>query len=211
MVGGEKFCWQAAKEAQRSFIRCFAEIRLKEMNILVTKQQQESASPFPLNAHRHHQTVSGQFCVTSHTWTFQTGGAPHFIDLTEEVSGLVTRSGILCGQVHVFSKHTTAAIVVNEQEPMLLSDIGDLLARLVPATAYYRHDDLSIRTVNLHAGVEDQANGHAHCQHLFLGSSCHLPILNRCLDAGQWQRIFLVELDSPRIREVVVQISGVKA
>lgn len=164
----------------------------------------------PQPAQKSHERVEGPFCVASHTWTLQTGEVPHFIDLTEEVNELVKRSGIHSGQVHVFSKHTTAAIVVNEHEPMLIADIGDVLARLVPATAYYRHDDLRIRTLNLPAGSENQANGHAHCQHLLLGGSGHLPILDGRLNVGPWQRIFLVELDSPRTREVMVQISGVQ-
>src|SRR6266480_3218126 len=37
-------------------------------------------------------------------------------------------------------------------------------------------------------------------QHLFIGASCHLPVIEGSLELGQWQRIFLVELDRTRTR-----------
>jgi thiamine phosphate synthase YjbQ (UPF0047 family) len=35
-----------------------------------------------------------------------------------------------------------------------------------------------------------------------------LPILGRRIHLGRWQRIFLVELDGPKARQVTVQIMG---
>ena len=180
---------------------------------MVVKRQRRrnpQAVDLPQNVQEYTHSVSGQFAIVNRTLTFQTGAAPHFIDLTETVNRLVCHTGIQSGTVHVFSKHTTAAIVVNEHEPLLLSDMRNLLARLIPSTLYYRHNDANIRTINVFPGVEDH-NGHAHCQFLLLGGSCHFPLQDGSLDLGQWQRIFLVELDSPRTREVVVQISGVYA
>ena len=54
-------------------------------------------------------------------------------------------------------------------------------------------------------------NGHSHCQHLLLGSSETIPIANGFLALGQWQRIFVVELDESKItpREIVVQVMGI--
>jgi len=152
--------------------------------------------------------VAGPFVVASQTLTLQTDLAPHFLDLTPTVTTLVKQTDVIAGSILVFSKHTTAAIVANEKEPLLLEDLADLLCRLAPPAAQYRHDDLSIRTVNLAA--DEPKNGHAHCQHLFLGCSIQFPILNGSLDLGQWQRIFLVELDSPRARQVVLQVSGIR-
>ena len=179
---------------------------------MVAKQQRDTSLRVfhpHLSAQKHHPVVGGQFVVVSHTLMFQTGEAPHFIDLTPTVGELVHHAKVQSGMVHIFSKHTTTAIAVNESEPLLLSDMRDLLERLIPSTRYYRHDDMAIRTVNLPFGIEEKANGYAHCQSLFLGGSYHFPLLNGCLDLGQWQRIFLVELDGSRMREVVVQISGV--
>src|SRR6185436_8727014 len=104
-------------------------------------------------------------------WTEQ---ALQFIDITDEVRAIVERSGIVSGQVTVFSQHTTAAVIVNEHEPLLLNDMARTLSRLAPAGDYYEHNDFSIRTVNMFA--DECANGHSHCQHLFLGSSETVPI-----------------------------------
>ena len=58
-----------------------------------------------------------------------------FIDLTDRLEALVVQSGIRFGFVNVQSLHTTAAIVVNENEPLLLSDFADALERSAPARA----------------------------------------------------------------------------
>jgi secondary thiamine-phosphate synthase enzyme len=157
-----------------------------------------------------HSLAVKEWSIVSETITINTPEAPHFIDLTEIVQDVIVRESIVIGTALIFSKHTTAAVVVNEHEPLLLEDISDLLERLVPhtMTANYRHDDMDIRTVNL---VENEPlNGHAHCQHLFLGASLQIPIKAGRLDLGQWQRVFLVELDRPRPRQVVIQLTGVQ-
>ncbi len=116
------------------------------------------------------------------------------------------RSEVQSGFVVVFSKHTTAAIKINENEPLLLKDMEHFLERAASKDAYYGHNDFAIRTVHMH---EDECpNGHAHCQHLMLGTSEMVPIMNGQMCFGSWQRIFLVELDIPRRRDVVVQIVG---
>lgn len=157
-----------------------------------------------------HSFVAREWIIVNETITIATGDAPHFIDLTEAVQDIIQRAGMVIGSALIFSKHTTAAVVVNEHEPLLLEDISELLTRLIPHTEIvnYRHDDMRIRTVNL---VEDEPlNGHAHCRHLLLGSSIQLPIKAQRLDLGQWQRLFLVELDRPRSRQVVIQLSGIQ-
>lgn len=166
----------------------------------------------PVEKHtRERQTraICGQYTVLSTTVTLSTEEAPHFFDLTDVVQALIEQSDIRAGTALIFSKHTTAAIAVIEHEPLLLDDIAEMLQRLIPPSSChrYRHDDFSVRTVNMTEDERD--NGQAHCQHLFIGTSCHLPIIEGSLELGQWQRIFLVELDSPRSRQVVVLVSGV--
>ena len=56
---------------------------------------------------------------------------------------------------------------------------------------------------------DECANGHAHCQHLFLSTSETIPIIEGELAMGQWQHIFLIELDQPRSRRVLVNVIGV--
>ena len=149
---------------------------------------------------------ASQFLVAGETLEYATTHAHQFVDITDDVRAVVARSGVSFGQVAIFSSHTTAAIIVNEHEPLLLNDMARLLARLAPAGDYYEHNDFSIRTVNM--TEEECANGHAHCQHLMLGTSETIPVHNGEIQLGRWQRAFLVELDHARQRSVFVQAMG---
>ena len=141
----------------------------------------------------------------------ESSSAPEFIDITERVAELVADSNVRSGWALVFSKHTTAAITIQENEPLLLTDMANFLERLSPKTGHYRHNDFSVRTVHMH---EDECpNGHSHCQHLSLGSSETIPVIEGELALGQWQRIFMVELDGEKAtqvgrRELIVQVMG---
>src|SRR5438094_5351842 len=137
---------------------------------------------------------------------FQTTAAREFLDVTDQVAGVVRRSRISQGWVSAFSKHTTAAVVLQENEPLLLQDMSGLLERLSAAAGVYQHNDLSRRTGEM--DPDECANGHAHCQHLLLGSSENIPVAEGSLDLGRWQRIFLLELDRGRDRQLVVQVFG---
>jgi secondary thiamine-phosphate synthase enzyme len=140
------------------------------------------------------------------TLNFRTTGARQFLDITELVAAVVQRSGVSQGWVTAFSKHTTAAVVIQENEALLLKDFDALLERLSTATGTYEHNDLSRRMGEMEP--DECANGHAHCQHLLLGSSENIPIADGGLDLGRWQRIFLLELDRARDRQLVVQVFG---
>ncbi|MCH7706396.1 MAG: YjbQ family protein [Chloroflexi bacterium] len=137
---------------------------------------------------------------------FETTKAPEFIDITDDVVRFVRESRVQNGCVVIYSKHTTAAIKVNENEPLLIEDMERFLKRIAPQDANYRHNDFSIRTVNLEE--DDCPNGHAHCQHLLMSTSETVPVIDGELQLGRWQRVFLVELDRPRSREVVLQALG---
>jgi secondary thiamine-phosphate synthase enzyme len=132
--------------------------------------------------------------------------AMEFIDLTARIEALTAEAGVHAGLVSIHSLHTTTAIVVNEHEPLLLADFDALLARAAPRDARYRHDDMEARTVNLAPG--ERPNGHAHCRALLLGPSAALNVAGGRLQLGPWQRVFLVELDGPRAREVSVLVLG---
>jgi secondary thiamine-phosphate synthase enzyme len=129
-----------------------------------------------------------------------------FIDLTDRVSALITDMGLDNGLVHVQTRHTTTAVVVNEHEPLLLADFAALLSSIAPRDADYRHDDMRTRTVNLAPG--ERANGHAHCRALLLGGSVMLNVAGGALQLGRWQRLFFVELDGAREREVSILLLG---
>lgn len=132
--------------------------------------------------------------------------APEFVDITDKVDGFIRDSSIRNGFAVVYSKHTTAAIRINENEPLLLQDMEEFLSKIASPKEKYRHNDFSIRTVNMND--DECPNGHAHCQNLLLGSSENIPIIDGKLQFGKWQSVFFVELDMPRSREVLVQIVG---
>ena len=141
------------------------------------------------------------FCLT-----LESSRAPEFVDITQRVQQCVAEANVRNGFVVVFSRHTTAAIKINENEPLLLQDMEQFLERAAPRNGKYKHNDFGIRTVNM---TDDECpNGHAHCQHLLLGTSETIPIVQGVMQFGRWQSIFMIELDHPRMREVVVQVLG---
>ncbi len=151
-------------------------------------------------------TTGTDYRVFSKIVQVESTDAPELIDITDTVSELVTESGVTQGQVSIYSTHTTFSVMINENEPLLKQDMEHFLERCASKQTYYGHNDFAIRTVHMH---EDECpNGHAHCQHLMLGSSEMIPIIDGELVFGKWQRVFLIELDIPREREVVVQVMG---
>ena len=140
----------------------------------------------------------------SQTFEIRTGQAPQFIDITERVQEATQQSGVKNGFAIVFSKHTTAAIRINENEPALLADMAQMLEKIAPSCQDYAHN----RYAHAFSNNGERPNGHSHCQQLLLGASEAVPIVGGRLLFGEWQRIFLVELDHGRRREVVVHLVG---
>jgi len=136
----------------------------------------------------------------------KTAGRLQFEDITGRVEGIVRASGVRNGTVNVQSLHTTAAVLVNEHEPLLLRDLRRHMERLAPYRGKYQHDDFTVRTVNM--TEEEKPNGHAHCKALLLDTSVQLNVLDGGVRLGRWQRIFLVELDRSRQRTISVMVCG---
>ncbi len=128
-----------------------------------------------------------------------------FVDITDEVEEVVARAGVRHGWVNVQTKHTTTAIIVNENEPLLHEDLKRTLERLAPRSGEYEHNDFSRRV-----GVppDEPPNGHSHCKALFLPMSVCVNVADGRLQLGRWQRIFLIELDESRERSVSVMVMG---
>ena len=142
----------------------------------------------------------------SYRLQLETKEAPEFIDITEWVCQCVAQSKVANGFVVVYSKHTTAAVRINENEPLLLQDMVAFLEKMSPRNGGYQHNDFSIRTVNMTA--DESPNGHAHLQHLLLGTSETVLLIDGIMQFGRYQSVFFIELDHPRSREVMVQVVG---
>lgn len=129
------------------------------------------------------------------------------VDLTARIEVFLRAAGLEAGWVNVQSRHTTAGIAVNENEPLLLQDLLALLERLAPRGPGYAHDALHLRP-----GVppEERPNGHAHAKALLLRTAETVNVSGGRLQLGRFQRVLLVELDGPREREVSVLALGEK-
>lgn len=144
--------------------------------------------------------------VYHQTVFLETEDCLQFIDMTDSVLELVRRSGIRNGLVNVQTRHTTTAIMINENEPLLIQDLKRTLQALAPHEAAYLHDDFAKRLIN--PGVDEPKNGHSHCKAMFLKASESVNIVEGAVQLGRWQRIFLIELDRPRKRAVSVVVIG---
>ena len=104
------------------------------------------------------------------------------IDITSMVNESID---INQGIVSIFSKHSTSAIVVNENESGLLSDLEFMLDNIVSDKYSYNHDRID-------------NNARSHLKSFLLSSSESLPVKDGKLDLGTWQSLFFIELDGPR-------------
>ena len=88
-----------------------------------------------------------------------------------------------CGVLHLFVKHTSASLTINENaDPSVRADMESHFNTLAPENApYYTHDT---------EGADDMP---AHLKASLLGSSVMVPITNGRLNLGTWQGIYLCE------------------
>ena len=131
-----------------------------------------------------------------------------FTDISDEVEAIVPKN--FEGLVNIYSPHTTCSIFQTENELLHLVDVRFFLDKLVPygkqpegehKNVKYLHDLISLR-----AGVpeDEPINGHSHIRSLFFNSSESIPANKNKLLLGQWKRLFFIELDPMRERELVI-------
>ena len=94
------------------------------------------------------------------------------------------------GIVNIFTKHSTSAIRVNENEKGLLLDFEKALKDAIKEKDNYKHDFID-------------NNAASHIRAFLLGASETIPIVGGRLDLGTWQSIFFIELDGPRSNRTV--------
>jgi len=126
-----------------------------------------------------------------------------FVDLTDYISEHLAINAVESGMVTVFSRHTTAAIKINEAEELLIEDFKKMLRELCPPERGYNHNDMSRRKPPI--APDERPNGHSHLMHLLLSTSETIPVIDGRLALGTWQRVFMVELDGPRARQVMIR------
>ncbi|WP_407393020.1 secondary thiamine-phosphate synthase enzyme YjbQ [Methanobrevibacter sp.] len=120
--------------------------------------------------------------IKSHSLKINTERNFEIIDITSKINELID---IDEGIISIFSKHSTSAIVVNENESGLLKDLEFTLNNLITDKYSYSHDRID-------------NNAKSHLKSFLLSSSECLPVKNGKLDLGTWQSVFFIELDGPR-------------
>lgn len=87
------------------------------------------------------------------------------------------------GLMNIFVKHTSAALMINENaDPDVQTDLDTLLERVAP-----EDDPAYIHTLE---GSDDMP---AHFKSALLGSSLTIPITSHKLNTGTWQGIYFCE------------------
>jgi len=133
---------------------------------------------------------------TDYLW-FNTKAHQEFVRITDEVAGIVARSGVTDGMVLVSAMHITSGVYVNDWEDGLIHDFQVWLEKLAPSGLDYRH----------HRTGEDNAD--AHLKRTLMGHQVTLPITGGNLDLGPWEQVFYAEFDGRRRKRVVVKVLGV--
>jgi secondary thiamine-phosphate synthase enzyme len=120
--------------------------------------------------------------------------------ITNEIVGAVPEiARVKIGLLHVFIKHTSASLALNENaDPDVRSDLDRWFDRAVPEDApYFQHTA---------EGPDDMP---AHVKSTLLGASVTVPIREGRLALGTWQGIYLGEhRESGGARTVIVTLQG---
>jgi len=124
------------------------------------------------------------------------------INITDKIKEVVKNSGISNGICLVFSLHTTTGVMINEAEPGLEKDVPKFLRELVPEDESYYHHHYYYKDGRM------AVNAWAHLRSILLGLFATIPIFNGELVLGGRENIYLIELDGPQVRNVVVQVMG---
>jgi secondary thiamine-phosphate synthase enzyme len=126
-------------------------------------------------------------------------GGTQIENVTKFVQDALARAKAAAGIVTIFVKHTTASIMVIEDEPGIRADTKTFWDRAVPADPSWQHNEQN----------PGEDNGHSHLRGQLQGPSITIPFANGSLLLGTWQQIVLVDFDTrSRRRDLIIQILG---
>ena len=152
-----------------------------------------------------------------------TGGRPTFHTITNDVKDLVKQSGISSGMCLVFSRHTTCAVMIEEDSidqadtglSCLQQDLTDVFEQIIPTCrdeGQYQHPGPKMFVFAAKHGEDRQGtlNTDAHLRSSIMGRSETIPIFEGNLELGTFGHIYFVDFDqtSARERQVIIQIIG---
>lgn len=129
------------------------------------------------------------------------------------------------GLAHLFIKHTSASLSVNENcDPDVRVDLESAFNRIVPESwnrlreivLFYNYSNINSyisREIFRHT-MEGDDDMPAHVKSSMIGSSIQIPITNGKLNLGTWQGLYLCEhrniggWGSGHDRNIVITLSG---
>jgi secondary thiamine-phosphate synthase enzyme len=108
------------------------------------------------------------------------------LDITERITTYAWPDGFLLLSV----PHTTAALILGENDPEMLEDYEKVVIGLPAPFEPFKHRR------------NDNPNAAAHVISSFAGTQLLLPVEGGRVVLGTWQRIIFIELDGPKTRTV---------
>ena len=131
--------------------------------------------------------------MSTHRLRVRSREREELVEFTDEVRRHLRESGAREGVCHLYVRHTTAGLTVNENaDPDVPRDMLHALRTLVPQHGMgFRHGE---------------ENSDAHIKTSLVGTSVTVPFADGELLLGRWQGIFLCEFDGGREREVIMTI-----
>jgi len=128
----------------------------------------------------------------SKEFIFKTKDRYELLGITDEVIGVAKESGAEVGLVFVYAPHSTAAVLITENEPGLKDDFLAVFKEVVKGFDF-KHDRID-------------NNADSHILSGLVGQSKCLPVKEGKVDLGTWQQVFLAEFDGPRSRKIRIQV-----
>jgi len=119
------------------------------------------------------------------------------IDITHEIAAAITDSGVTEGIAVISLPHTTASLgIISFPDPLGLVDVMDEVSRLVPTRIDFKHQ---------HDTPQDAAG---HIKSTLIGTTLSLIVTGNAALLGHSQKVYFMEHDGPRKRQVHVQVLG---
>ena len=126
----------------------------------------------------------------------KTRKAKEVVDITDEINEKLKEKDFKEGLCHLFVAHTTAALTTADLDPGTDLDMLDAFQAMIPKLAY-RHP-------------HNPQHVPDHILSSLIGTSLIVPIKERRLVLGTWQRVVLIEFNGPRGRKIIVSLFSEK-
>ena len=137
--------------------------------------------------------------VITEKFSLDMKGDSEIKNITKKISDILSNIKIKNGTVTVFVKHTTASLMIFEDEPGLRKDTKSTWENLIPANKEWQHNILN----------SGENNGHSHLRGQIQGQSLTIPFSDNELTLGTWQQVVIIDFDTcARTREIIMQIIG---